>query len=148
MIAREFHLKHHAVFGEVNGAEVVSHYGDALAEHAAMCQAAGLLDLSFRSRLCLGGADRIRFLNGQVTNNVKDLATGEGCYAALVTAKGRLESDLNIYRLPDELLLDFEPGMGPTAAEMTPRQRALAIRAPTAVLRDPSLYQFSQKGSR
>jgi hypothetical protein len=35
-----------------------------------------------------------------------------------------------------------------SVAEMTPRQRALAIRASTAVLRDPSLYQLSQKGSR
>ena len=36
---------------------------------------------------------------------------GEGCYAALVSAKGKLQSDLNIYRLENELLLDFEPGL-------------------------------------
>jgi folate-binding protein YgfZ len=42
---------------------------------------------------------------------VKDLRAGEGCYAALVTAKGRLQSDLNIACLPNELLLDFEPGL-------------------------------------
>jgi folate-binding protein YgfZ len=46
-----------------------------------------------------------------VTNDVKRLRTGEGCYAAIVTAKGKMESDLNIYALPDELLLDFEPGL-------------------------------------
>ena len=34
-----------------------------------------------------------------------------GCYAALTTAKGKMQSDLNIYRLEDELLLDFEPGL-------------------------------------
>src|SRR5213079_2315059 len=32
-------------------------------------------------------------------------------YAALVTAKGKMESDLNIFVLQDELLLDFEPGL-------------------------------------
>jgi aminomethyltransferase len=53
----------------------------------------------------------VRFLHGQVTNDVKKLRAGEGCYAALVTAKGKMESDLNIFCLSDELLLDFEPGL-------------------------------------
>ncbi len=109
----EFHQGLNARFTEVNGCEVVNDYGNALAEHEALQNAAGALDLGFRDRICLTGADRTRFLNGQVTNNVKDLRAGEGCYAALVTAKGKLQSDLNIYCLPDELLLDFEPGLAP-----------------------------------
>lgn len=114
----ELHHHRNAHFSEVNGQEVVDHYGDPLAEQEALRDTAGVLDLSFRSRLCLTGADRQRFLNGQVSNNVKDLAAGQGCYAALVTAKGKLESDLNIYRLENELLLDFEPGL---AAAVTQR---------------------------
>jgi folate-binding protein YgfZ len=113
----EFHEGLNARFAEVNGCEVVEHYGDSLAEHAALRDAAGVIDLSCRSRLCLTGADRVRFLNGQVTNNVKDLRVGQGCYAALVTAKGKLQSDLNIYALPDELLLDFEPGLAASVAQ-------------------------------
>src|SRR6266536_3663656 len=112
----EYHQAHGACFTDVKGLEVVDHYGDPLAEHAALRQCAGVLDLSSRSRLCLTGADRQRFLNGQVTNNVRDLPAGEGCYAALVTAKGRMQSDLNIYCLPEELLLDFEPGWSETVA--------------------------------
>src|SRR5438046_8738985 len=80
----KFHDGLGACFTEVNGMEAVEHYGDPLAEHAALREMAGLLDLSFRSRLCLTGTDRQKFLNGQVTNNVKDLKVGEGCYAALV----------------------------------------------------------------
>jgi folate-binding protein YgfZ len=106
----EFHRAAGAVFGEVNGQEVVTHYGDWLAEYEALRAGAGILDLSCRGRLCVLGADAQRFLNGQVTNNVKDLPIGEGCYAALVSAKGKLQSDLNIYRLENELLLDCEPG--------------------------------------
>src|ERR1700749_4006410 len=106
----EFHEGLNGQFTEVNGQQVVNDYGDPLAEHAALCQAAGGPGRSFCRRICLTGADRVRFLNGQVTNNVKDLRSGEGCYAALVTAKGKLESDLNIFSLPDELMLDFEPG--------------------------------------
>ena len=86
-------------------------FGDWPAERRALGETAGVLDLSFRSRICLVGNDRVRFLHGQVTNDVKKLGLGEGCYAAIVTAKGRMESDVNIFNLPDELLLDFEPGL-------------------------------------
>ncbi len=107
----ELHAALGAQFKEVNGMEVVEQYGDWLAEHAAFRNSVAVIDLSFRSRLVLTGTDRARLLNGQVTNNVKDLPVGEGCYAALVTNKGRMQSDLNIYILPDEILLDFEPGL-------------------------------------
>jgi folate-binding protein YgfZ len=113
----EFHQGLGARFSVVNGTEVVADYGDALAEHAALRERAGVLDLSFRSRICLTGADRARFLHGQVTNDVNKLGVGEGCYAALITAKGRIQSDLNIYRLQDELLLDFEPGLTQAISE-------------------------------
>ncbi len=106
----EFHRAAGAAFAEVNGQETVLDYGDWRAEYVALREAAGVLDLSFRGRLCALGGDRQRFLNGQVTNNVKDLRTGQGCYAALVSAKGKLQSDLNIYCLENELLLDLEPG--------------------------------------
>ncbi len=111
---REFHQSLGAHLASLNGAEIVADYGAVLAEQAALRQTAGVLDLSFRSRLCLTGADRVRFLHGQITNDVKRLRPGEGCYAALVTAKGKMQSDLNVFALPDELLLDFEPGLTAT----------------------------------
>jgi folate-binding protein YgfZ len=111
LLLHEFHHGLGARFAELNGAEVVADYGDWLAEHAALRETAGVIDLSFRSRICLTGADRVRFLHGQVTNDVKKLHPGEGCYAAITTAKGKMESDLNIFVLAEELLLDFEPGL-------------------------------------
>jgi folate-binding protein YgfZ len=88
----------------------VEDYGDPAAEYTALRRTAGLLDLSSRGRLCLLGTDRRSFLNGQVTNDVTGLKDGEGCYAAVVNAKGRIQSDLNLYCLPQEILLDLEPG--------------------------------------
>ena len=76
-----------------------------------LTESAGLLDLSNRSRLCLLGADRVNFLHGQVTNDINGLAENSGCYAALVNAKGKMESDMFVYRLEEELLLDFEPNL-------------------------------------
>lgn len=109
----EFHLNRGASFSNQNGFEAVASYGQPEAEYTALTQRAGLLDLSFRSRICLLGTDREKFLHGQVTNDVLRLKTGDGAYAALVTAKGKVESDLFIYKLQDELLLDFEPGLTP-----------------------------------
>lgn len=107
----EFHHGLNARFTEVSGREVVADYGDMPAEHRALRETAGVIDLSFRSRLCVLGADRQKFINGQVTNNVQGLKAGDGCYAALVTNKGKLQSDLFVYALANEILLDFEPGL-------------------------------------
>lgn len=114
----DFHQRLGARFTELHGAQAVNDYGDWSAEYARLQESAGVLDFSFRSRLCLVGADRARFLHGQVTNDVKRLRVGEGCYAAITTAKGRIEGEVNIFCLADELLLDLEPGL----AEKTSRR--------------------------
>ena len=111
LLLHSVHQPHGAFFQELGGSEIVSGYGNPEDEYRALRETVGLLDLSFRGRLCLTGQDRKRFLNGQVTNDVGALAPGQGCYAALVTAKGRIVSDLNVYCLEEEMLLDFEPGL-------------------------------------
>jgi folate-binding protein YgfZ len=107
----DFHQQLNARSFDLEGMEAVRDYGNPQAEHHAFLTTAGIVDFSFRGRLCLSGADRVRFLHGQVTNDVKRLKEGAGCYAALVNSKGKMQSDLNIYCLQDELLLDFEPGL-------------------------------------
>lgn len=107
----EFHAGLQARFSHVNQAEVVTDYGDPAAEHHALRSTAGIIDLSFRGRLVALGADRRKLLNGQVTQNIRDLPDGQGCYAALVNAKARMLADLYTFALPSELLLDVEPGM-------------------------------------
>ena len=117
LVLHEFHESLGAQFATLGGAEIVSHYGSSSAEHKVLSRCVGVLDLSFRGRLCLAGSDRARFLHGQVTNDVKGLAMGQGCYAALITAKGKMQSDLNIFCLENELLLDFEPGLAATVSQ-------------------------------
>lgn len=99
-----------ATFLAVQDAELVAHYGDRLAEHAALRGTVGLLDLSARGRFCLTGADRVRLLNGQVTQDVKTLPVFGGCRAAFCNAKGRLVAEAFIYALKEEILLDVDPG--------------------------------------
>jgi folate-binding protein YgfZ len=117
MSLHEFHQSLGANFSALNGSELVNDYGEPLAEYHTLHDTAGVLDFSFRSRICLTGADRARFLHGQVTNDVKKLGVGTGCYSALTTSKGKMQSDLNIFCLQDELLLDFEPGLTTTVTQ-------------------------------
>ena len=105
----DFHQSRGAIFSARN--DFVASYGSTEEEYLALTRDAAFVDLSFRSRICLLGSDREKFLHGQVTNEVARLPVGHGTYAALVTAKGKLETDLFIYTLQKELLLDFEPGL-------------------------------------
>ncbi|MGZ5546207.1 MAG: CAF17-like 4Fe-4S cluster assembly/insertion protein YgfZ [Limisphaerales bacterium] len=86
-------------------------------DYQALNENAAFIDFSNRGRLCLVGADRQAFINGQVTNNVKGLRVGQGCYTALANAKGKMTSDLNIFVLADEILLDFESGLAAKISE-------------------------------
>jgi tRNA-modifying protein YgfZ len=77
-------------------------------EHVAITEGAGLADRSERGKLALTGADSKEFLAGQVTNDIVGLQPGDGCYAALLTPKGRMLGDLRVLDTGDELLLDMD----------------------------------------
>ena len=108
---RDFLDQQGARFGDVAGVPVAQDYGDTTAEYRALTGLVALVDLSFRGCLAVLGDDRVKFINGQVTNEVAGLKPGQGCYAALVNAKAKMQTDLHVYRLDDELILDFEPGL-------------------------------------
>jgi tRNA-modifying protein YgfZ len=78
------------------------------AEQRAIVEGAGLADRSERGKLALTGSDAKEFLAGQVTNDIVGLHAGEGCYAALLTPKGRMLGDLRVLDAADELLLDCD----------------------------------------
>ena len=68
----------------------------------------GVADLSARVELTLTGADRVRYLNGQVTSNVLKLAAGHTQPACVTTAKGRLCAEVLITATADALLIDAD----------------------------------------
>ncbi len=77
-------------------------------DYRALTEDAGWIDRSERGKLALTGADARTFLHGQVTNDIEGLSAGSGCYAALLTAKGKMLGDLRVLATEDELLLDTE----------------------------------------
>jgi folate-binding protein YgfZ len=76
-------------------------------------EAAGLVDRSYRGKLRLTGGEAAEYLQGQVTNDVEALAPGEGCYAALLSHKGKMVADMRVLRGPDFIWLDTEPAALP-----------------------------------
>src|SRR3954447_20248365 len=81
----------------------------ATTEYERLREGAGVVDRSDRGKLLLTGAEAAEYLQGQVTNDVEALQPGQGCYAALLTHKGKVVADMRILRGPDWLLVDTEP---------------------------------------
>ena len=52
------------------------------------------------------GSDRVRWLNGMVTNNIAALKPGEGCYNFFLNAQGRIQGDATAWMLEDSILLE------------------------------------------
>jgi folate-binding protein YgfZ len=78
------------------------------AAYRALTAGAGLVDRSEMGKLALSGDQAAEMLNGQVSNDVEALAAGTGCYAALLTNKGKMLGDLRVLHTGDELLLVTE----------------------------------------
>jgi folate-binding protein YgfZ len=80
--------------------------------------AAVVVDRSRRGKLRLTRADVAEFLQGQVSNDVEALSPGSGCYATLLTTKGKIRADMRILRGEDWWLLDCEPQALPVLEHM------------------------------
>lgn len=72
-------------------------------------QRGGVADLSERAQYVLTGADRVRYLNGQVTANVQTLHVGETRPACVTTPKGRLCAEIMIGATVNALYIDADP---------------------------------------
>ena len=68
----------------------------------------GVYSLNSRAKLRLTGNDRVRWLNGMITNNVRDLAVGHAVYAFLLNPQGRILGDLYAYNRGDSIWIDTD----------------------------------------
>ncbi len=90
------------------GALTVPAFSGPSPELAALTTTAGVYDLGYYAFLKITGADRIRWLNGMVTNTVQSLEDHHSNYSFLLNAQGRILGDATIYRLPDHLLFETD----------------------------------------
>jgi folate-binding protein YgfZ len=91
-----------------------------------------LLDLSERAVWRLAGADRVRYLNGQVTNDMRRVRPDAALQACVTTAKGRLCGVIFVSSAPDFLRIDAEAELRESLAARFERY----IIADDAVLED------------
>jgi len=89
-------------------ARVAADYGDVRAEFAALVSGCGVYDLSGRAKIKLTGSDQVRWLNGMITNNIRDLVANHGVYAFLLNPQGRILGDLYAYNREGSLLIDTD----------------------------------------
>ncbi|HYV96059.1 MAG TPA: glycine cleavage T C-terminal barrel domain-containing protein [Gemmatimonadaceae bacterium] len=90
----------------VAGHTVALTYDDASREYAALHEACGALHRDERARWTFAGKEASGALAGLVTNDVDALVSGAGCYAAALTAKGRIVADVRILRRDTDFLVD------------------------------------------
>jgi tRNA-modifying protein YgfZ len=72
-------------------------------------EAVGAADRSDRAKFLVRGSEAADFLQGQVSNDVEALEPGQGSYATILNAKGKLRTDLRVLRGAEGFFLDTEP---------------------------------------
>src|SRR5262249_13652124 len=84
---------------------------DSSSGYAALRTGAAIVDRP-DARLLVRGADRRTYLQGILTNDIDALTPGTGCYAAMLTAQGRMITDMRVLELGDAILLDVPRALG------------------------------------
>ena len=105
---RGYHEVNGALFRKEAGWEVPAGYGSLDREVDAVRRAAGILDLSDRAKVRVRGADRVTFLDGLVTADIKLLRPGLSAYALVLDEASRVLGDLRVTAVEDAFVIDVE----------------------------------------
>ena len=103
----DFHRSNGAVFTERDGWLLPIHFGNADAEYNAVRSTAGLIDRCNRGLLQFTGPDRLSFLQGMLSNDLRDIKPGEGQYATVLTQQGKVLGDVRVLRSDNSFYLDL-----------------------------------------
>lgn len=101
----EAHRAVGARLAEFEGCLLPQSFSDFENEYRAARDAVALFDTSWHVILELIGRDRVKYLHAITSNDVQTLADGSGTLALLLTPQGRILADLEIYALPEKLLV-------------------------------------------
>ena len=104
--------------GDFGGADTAATFGDVTAEWTALRSGAGVYDLGRRAKLVVRGNDRVRWMNGMVTNNIRDLANDHGTYNFLLNAQGHILADMYIYNRGDHMVVDTDVAQAPAVLQL------------------------------
>jgi folate-binding protein YgfZ len=72
------------------------------------------VELSSRAKLRITGADRLRFLNGQITNDPRKASETVAVEACVLNAKGKMEAHIFAHARGESFLMDADPDLRET----------------------------------
>ena len=78
-----------------------------LEDYNAVKNSVGLFDFSIEGKIKVKGAGRVDFINGLVSNDIKNLKENNGAYAAFLNKLGKILSDCIVYKFDDCLLINL-----------------------------------------
>jgi len=102
----DFHTSNGAVFTERDGWLLPAHFGNPTDEYAAVRSTVGLIDLSHRGLLQFTGPDRLSFLQGMLSNDLRALKPFDGQYATILTQQGKVVADVRVLCSLNSFYLD------------------------------------------
>lgn len=88
------------------GVGAIAGFGDPQAEYQALGTTAGLFDATWCGVVTLTGDDRLKWLQGLVTQDLRPLVAGSSTEAAMLTHKGKMVGDMRIHAFEDRLLVE------------------------------------------
>ncbi len=103
-----------ARFGSYIGAGTPLTFTGAADELRALLSSFGVFDLGWRTKITVTGKDRVRWLNGMITNNIRDLAVNRGNYSFALNHQGRIIADLYTYNFGDHFVIDTDHALSET----------------------------------
>lgn len=77
-------------------------------ELTGLLRSAGVFDLGYRTFLRATGRDRVRWLNGMITQTVKGMAAGQTGYTLVLNPQGRIQGDADVFMHEEFLVLETE----------------------------------------
>lgn len=90
------------------GARTPVGFAGITSELQALLAGAGVFDLGYRTIVHATGKDRVRWLNGMITQTVKGLAPGQVAYTLVLNPQGRIQGDADVYCSDESLLLETD----------------------------------------
>ena len=102
---REEHERVGAALATWFGALMPDRFSEFTQEYHFARETVALEDKNYRTFFELTGPDRQRYLNAIVTNDIKNLAPGQGAITLLLNPQGHIRAELEVYALEEKLLV-------------------------------------------
>src|SRR5256712_3266190 len=120
---RPYHDLEGAIFRPEAGWLIPAGYGSIEEEARAVRRRAGMIDWSDRAKVRLTGSERVTFLDGLVTTDLKILTPGMSAYALFLNEKSRVLGGLRVYAFAAPLVLDVEAAQKDTILPLMEKAR-------------------------